>query len=68
MIRIIADEPYCIGILNLQKHFSRDIFSTNIEPIIEKSEYGIKRNNCRWGYLLPQEKNLSWINRLSGPE
>ena len=41
-----------------QKHFAGDIFPTNAAPIIEKSEYGLKLNVCKWGYPLSQGKNL----------
>lgn len=40
------------------KYFSGDIFPTNVAPLIEKSEYGMKLDICRWGYPLSQGKNL----------
>lgn len=41
-----------------QEHFAGDIFPTNVAPIIEKSEYGLKLDICKWGYPLSQGKNL----------
>lgn len=41
-----------------QEHFSGDIFPTNVAPIIEKSEHGLKLDVCRWGYPLSKGKNL----------
>lgn len=41
-----------------QKHFAGDIFPTNVAPIIEKSEQGLKLNVCKRGYTLSQGKNL----------
>ena len=41
-----------------QEHFAGDIFPTNVAPIIEKSEHGLKLDVCKWGYPLSQGKNL----------
>lgn len=41
-----------------QEHFSGDIYPTNIAPVIEKSEQGMKLDICRWGYPLSKGKNL----------
>ena len=41
-----------------QEHFAGDIFPTNVAPIIEKSEHGLKLDVCRWGYPLSKGKNL----------
>ena len=41
-----------------QEHFAGDIFPTNVAPIIEKSEHGLKLDVCRWGYPVSQGKNL----------
>ena len=41
-----------------QKHFAGDIFPTNVAPIIEKSEHGLKLYVCKWGYPVSQGKNL----------
>ena len=41
-----------------QEHFAGDIFPTNVAPIIEKSEHGLKLDVCKWGYSLSQGKNL----------
>ena len=41
-----------------QNHFAGDIFPTNVAPIIEKSEHGLKLDVCKWGYPLSQGKNL----------
>ena len=41
-----------------QKNFAGDIFPTNVAPIIEKSEHGLKLDVCKWGYPLSQGKNL----------
>lgn len=38
--------------------FEGDIFPSNIAPIIERSEKGMKLSSCRWGYPLPHGKNL----------
>ena len=40
-----------------QEHFAGDIFPTNVAPIIEKSEHGLKLDVCKWGYPLSQGKN-----------
>ena len=47
-----------------QEHFAGDIFPTNVAPIIEKSEHGLKLDVCKWGYPLSQGKNLLWTNLL----
>ena len=39
------------------KHFIGDIRPTNVAPVIEKSEHGMKLDICRWGYPLSQGKN-----------
>ena len=41
-----------------QEHFAGDIFPTNVAPIIEKSEHGLKLDVCKWGYPVSQGKNL----------
>ena len=41
-----------------QEHFTGDICPTNVAPIIEKSERGMKMDICRWGYPLSGGKNL----------
>lgn len=41
-----------------QEHFAGDIFPTNVAPIIEKSEHGLKLDVCKWGYPVSQRKNL----------
>lgn len=41
-----------------QKHFNGDICPTNIAPVIEKSEHGMKLDICKWGYPLSHGKNL----------
>ena len=40
-----------------QEHFAGDIFPTNVAPIIEKSEHGLKLDVCKWGYPLSQGKS-----------
>ena len=39
-------------------YFTGDICPTNAAPVIEKSEYGMKLDICKWGYPLSQGKNL----------
>lgn len=58
------------------KHFIGDIRPTNVAPVIEKSEHGMKLDICRWGYPLSQERirssmqgrNQLWTNRFFGME
>ena len=38
------------------EHFVGDIFPTNVAPIIEKSEHGLKLDVCKWGYQFHKEK------------
>lgn len=40
------------------EHLVGDIRPTNVAPVIEKSEHGMKLDICRWGYPLSQGKNL----------
>ena len=42
-----------------QEHFAGDIFPTNVAPIIEKSEHGLKLDVCKWGYPLSQGKKAN---------
>ena len=39
-------------------HFTGEICPTNVAPVIEKSEHGMKLDICKWGYPLSQGKNL----------
>ena len=40
------------------EHFNGDMCPTNVAPVIEKSDLGMKLNICRWGYPLSHGKNL----------
>ena len=39
-----------------QKHFARDIFPSNVEPIIENSDHGLKLDICKWGIHCHKER------------
>ena len=41
-----------------QKCFAGDICPTDMAPIIEKTDQGLKLSTCKWGYLLSKGKNL----------
>ena len=41
-----------------KKQFSGDIRPTEIAPVIEKSERGLKLDVCKWGYPLAKGHNL----------
>ena len=41
-----------------QKCFAGDICPTDMAPIIEKIDQGLKLSTCKWGYLLSKGKNL----------
>lgn len=41
-----------------QDRFCGDIFPTDVAPVIEKSDQGLKLNTSRWGYSLSKEKSL----------
>lgn len=41
-----------------QKCFDGDICPTDMAPIIEKTNQGLKLSTCKWGYLLSKGKNL----------
>ena len=41
-----------------QKCFAGDICPTDMAPVIEKTDQGLKLSTCKWGYLLSKGKNL----------
>ena len=41
-----------------QKCCAGDICPTDMAPIIEKTDQGLKLSTCKWGYLLSKGKNL----------
>ena len=41
-----------------QKCFAGDICPTDMAPIIEKTDQGLKLSTCKWGNLLSKGKNL----------
>ena len=43
-----------------QEHFAGDIFPTNVAPIIEKSEHGLKLDVCKWGYPVSQGSRICY--------
>ena len=42
----------------LQKYFTGDICPTDIAPVIEKTDHGLKLSIYKWGYPLSKGKNL----------
>lgn len=47
-----AEQEFC------QKYFTGDIRPTDVAPVIEKTEQGLKITTCKWGYPLANRKNL----------
>ena len=43
-----------------QEHFAGDIFPTNVAPIIEKSEHGLKLDVCKWGISIVTRKESGY--------
>lgn len=41
-----------------QKNFTGDICPTDMAPVIEKTDHGLKLSICKWGYPLSKGKNL----------
>ena len=41
-----------------QKYFTGDIRPTDMVPVIENTEQGLKITTCKWGYPLSRRKNL----------
>ena len=47
-----AEQEFC------HKYFTGDIRPTDMVPVIEKTDHGLKLSTCKWGYLLSKGKNL----------
>ena len=41
-----------------QNCFAGDIRPTDVAPVIEKTDHGLKLSTCKWGYPLAKGKNL----------
>ena len=52
--KVISDADQQIG----QNYFTGDICPTDMAPIIEKTDHGLKLSTCKWGYLLSKGTKL----------